>query len=377
MPWEEVSVMSQRKEFVKLARVEEANLRELCRRFGISPTTGYKWLERFRADGEAGLADLPRRPHHSPGRTRPEIEEMVLKVRDAHPAWGGRKLRAWLSARGNAPLPSPSTITAILGRHGRIDPAEGAKHRAWQRFERPEPNQLWQMDFKGHFALMESRCHPLTVLDDHSRFSLGLEACSDETTETVRQRLTDIFRCYGLPERMVMDNGSPWGHDADHQHTLLSVWLLRLGIGVSHGRPYHPQTQGKDERFHRTLVLEVLRGSTFKDLRHCQDAFDDWRQVYNLERPHEALGMATPVTRYQVSHRLFPEQLPPVEYGPDDQVRRVQDQGRFTWKGRNVKISTAFKGLPVAVRPTCTDGLWEVFFMTNKLCQIDLRQPVD
>ncbi len=377
MPWEEVSVMSQRKEFVKLAQAEGANVRELCRRFGISPTTGYKWLSRFDGGGEAGLADLPRRPCCSPRRTRAEVEELVLKVRDAHPAWGGRKLRAWLLARKHELLPSPSTITAILRRHGRIDPTESAKHRAWQRFEHQAPNHLWQMDFKGHFALMEGRCHPLTVLDDHSRFSLGLEACGDERTQTVQQRLTRIFRRFGLPERMVMDHGAPWGLDADHRYTPLTVWLLRLGIGVSHGRPYHPQTQGKDERFHRTMKAEVLRGDPFRDMKHCQEAFDTWREVYNLERPHQALEMATPASRYQVSHRPFPEQLQLVEYGPEDKVRRVQDQGRFTWKGRKVKISTAFKGLPVAVRPTSTDGLWEVFFMTNKIRQIDLRQPVD
>jgi hypothetical protein len=138
-----------------------------------------------------------------------------------------------------------------------------------------------------------------------------------------------------------------------------------------------PQTRGKDERFHRTLALEVLRGTAFKDLKHCQEAFDDWRDVYNLERPQEALGMATPASRYQVRHRPFPEQLPPVAYGPQDQVRRVQDRGRFTFKGRNVKISSDFKGFPVAVRPTSTDGLRDVFFITNKIRQIDFRQPVD
>lgn len=377
MPWEEVSVMSRRREFVRLAQGEEPNLRGLCRRFGISPTTGYKWLERFHAGGEAALADLPRRPHSSPRQTCPEMEELMLKVRDAHPAWGGRKLQAYVTAQGHRQVPSPSTITAILRRHGRIDPSEGAKHRAWQRFEHQEPNQLWQMDFKGHFAMREGRCHPLTVLDDHSRFSLGLEACGDERGLTVQQRLTNIFRRYGLPQRMVMDNGAPWGLDANHHHTLLSVWLLRLGIGVSHGRPYHPQTQGKDERFHRTLALEVLRGTTFQDLGHCQEAFDSWRDVYNLERPHQALGMATPASRYQVSQRPFPDQLPPVEYGTEDKVRRVQDQGRFTWKGRNVKVSSALKGMKVAIKPTTIDGLWDVFFMTNKLCQIDLRQPAE
>lgn len=377
MPWEEVSVMSQRREFVRLAQGEGPNLRDLCRRFGISPTTGYKWLERFHSGGEAALADLPRRPHHSPRQTCPKMEELMLKVRDAHPAWGGRKLQAYVTAQGHRQVPSPSTITAILRRHGRIDPTEGAKHRAWQRFEHQEPNQLWQMDFKGHFALREGRCHPLTVLDDHSRFSLGLEACGDERTLTVHQRLTNIFRRYGLPERMVMDNGAPWGLDANHHHTLLTVWLLRLGIGVSHGRPYHPQTQGKDERFHRTLALEVLRGAIFQDLGHCQEAFDSWREVYNLERPHQALGMAVPASRYQVSPRPFPDQLPPVEYGTEDKVRRVQDQGWFTWKARNVKVSAAFKGMKVAIKPTTIDGLWDVFFMTNKLCQIDLRQPVE
>ncbi len=144
----------------------------------------------------------------------------------------------------------------------------------------------------------------------------------------------------------------------------------RLGSFIATGL----QPQGKDERFHRTLALEVLRGATFQDLRHCQEAFDSWRQVYNLERPHQALGMETPASRYQVSQRPFPEQLPPVEYGAEDKVRRVQDQGWFSWKGRKVKVSTAFKGLPVAIRPTDNDGLWDVFFMTNNLRQIDLRQ---
>lgn len=374
MPWKEVSVMSQRQEFVSLAQGEETNIRELCRRFGVSPTTGYKWLRRFRDGSAAGLLDLPRRPHYSPERTPLQVERIVLAARDAHPAWGARKLRAWLLARGHERLPSPSTITAILQRRGRIDPTEGSKHRTWQRFEHQAPNQLWQMDFKGHFALGEGRCHPLTVLDDHSRFALGLEACADETTETVRQRLTAIFRRYGLPDRIVMDNGSPWGYDDDHHHTPLTVWLLRLGIAVSHGRPYHPQTQGKDERFHRTLKAEVLQGRSFADLAQCQRAFDPWRSVYNLERPHQALGMDTPASRYQLSCRSFPETLPPVEYGPDDLVRRVGDKGRISVRGRLFKVGKAFKGLPVAIRPAAEDGSYNVFFLTHNIAQVDLRQ---
>ena len=229
-------------------------------------------------------------------------------------------------------------------------------------------------DFKGHFAVGEGRCHPLTVLDDHSRFALGLAACGDERGQTVQGQLTSIFRCYGLPQRMVMDNGGPWGHDREHPYTPLTVWLLRLGIAVSHGRPYHPQTQGKDERFHRTLKAEVLQGSAFGDLDQCQRAFDQWRGVYNFERPHQALGLAVPGSRYRVSHRPFPEQLPPPEYGPGDLVRKVQAQGIIFVKGREYKVGKAFRGLPVALRPAA-GNVWDVFFLTHNIAQIDLLEP--
>lgn len=375
MPWQEVSTMSLRKEFVVLAQSEGVNIRALCRSFQVSPTTGYKWLGRFGANGESALADQSRRPHASPARTPPDVEQAILQARDLHPAWGARKLRTWLLIRGYQCLPSPSTITSILGRHGRIDAAEAAKHRPWVRFERQAPNELWQMDFKGHFALNQGRCHPLTVLDDHSRFALGLEACANEQGETVQGSLSAIFRRYGLPQGMLMDNGPPWGFDGEHRYTPLTVWLLRLGIAVSHGRPYHPQTQGKEERFHRTLLAEVVQGRHFTDLAHCQQAFDSWRAVYNLERPHEALGLATPASCYQVSPRPFPQRLPPIEYGPGDQVRRVQAQGVISVKGRSFRVSKAFRGYPVALRPTTTDGLIEVFFLSHHIGQVDLRVP--
>ena len=377
MPWKEMSVMSQRREFVELAQAEGTNRRGLCRRFGISPTTGYKWLERFRQGSDAGLVDLPRRPRYSPFRTPAHLEQVVLSARKAHPAWGARKLRRWLVDRKDvleADMPAPSTITAILRRNGRIDPAEGLTHRSWQRFEHQAPNDLWQMDFKGHFPLTQGRCHPLTVLDDHSRFALGLQACANEQAVTVQERLTAIFQRYGLPERMLMDNGPPWGFDQDHPYTPLTVWLLRLGISVSHGRPYHPQTQGKDERFHRTIAAEVLQGRSFTDLAHCQKAFDHWRDIYNLERPHEALDLLTPASKYEVSDRPFPETLPDLEYGPGDLVRRVHEKGRISVFGRIFKIGKAFRGMKVALRPTATDGVWDVFFSIHAIAQLDLRQ---
>ncbi len=163
-----------------------------------------------------------------------------------------------------------------------------------QRFERATPNELWQMDFKGHFKLDQGRCHPLTILDDHSRFLLGLHACSNQLWQTVQSQLTLTFRAYGLPECMLMDNGSPWGDDRESRHTIFTAWLMRLGVNVTYGRPFHPQTQGKDERLHRTFKAELLQGMQFHTLQECQGQFDAWRDFYNQERPHQALNQKVP-----------------------------------------------------------------------------------
>jgi transposase InsO family protein len=369
--------MSLRNEFVALARLPDANLAQLARQFGISRKTAYKWLDRFAAGGPTALSDRSRRPRVSPARTPDTLEQLVLQLRAQHPAWGGRKLRARLHALGHADVPAASTITAILRRHGCLDGPRAGQPRDWQRFEHPAPNDLWQMDFKGHFGLTSGgRCHPLTVLDDHSRYALGLIACPDEQTDTVRNALTALFGRYGLPRRMLMDNGSPWGDDGSHPWTPLTVWLLRLGVAVSHGRPYHPQTQGKDERFHRTLTTEVLSRWTFSDLPDCQQRFDPWRQVYNHERPHEALGLAVPASRYRVSPRPFPATLPPVTYEATDIVRQVQEGGRFSFRGREYRVAKAFRGYPIALRATTTDGELEVWFCNHRLGILDVRRGV-
>ena len=212
MPWKEVTTVSLRLDFIKLALTTDANFSQLCRKFGISRKTGYKWLHRYLEEGSAGLRDRSRRPHTSPNRTSATMEQRVLSLRDKHPAWGGRKIHKRLEVLGMDNVPPPSTITEILRRHGRMDPQESIKHRPWQRFEAEAPNQLWQMDFKGHFPLVNGeRCHPLSVLDDHSRFCLGLQACGNERRETVQGRLTAIFRRYGMPEQLLVDNGPPWG----------------------------------------------------------------------------------------------------------------------------------------------------------------------
>ena len=263
MPWREVSAMSQRYEFVMLASQEGANVSALCRSFGISRTKGYKWLARFAAEGARGLEDRSRRPRSSPGRTAAAVERRVQAVIETHPTWGGRKVRNYLLARGLSTTPAASTITDIKHRQGLISDDRSAKSKPFIRFEHDAPNKLLQLDFKGHFAVDKGRCHPLTLIDDHSRYAVALEACADERRETVQDRLTRAFRRYGLPERMTMDNGPPWGSDADHPTTALTLWLMRLGIRVSHSRPYHPQTQGKNERFNRTLKEDVMPAASF------------------------------------------------------------------------------------------------------------------
>jgi transposase InsO family protein len=366
--------MDQREEFVRLALAPGANRSELCRRYRISRAKGYKWLGRYLAEGRAGLADRSRRPQASPARTGEAVEAAVLEIRaSSNNVWGGRKIAAALRRRGWSSVPAASTITQILRRHGKLEGHAGEHPGPWQRFERPTPNELWQMDFKGHFGLRQGRCYALTILDDHSRFSLGLRACGDEQETTVRRELAAVFARFGLPWTMVMDNGAPWG--GDQPYTAFAVWLIRLGIGVTHGRPGHPQTQGKDERFHRTLKAEVLNNRSFADLAQCQRAFDAWRQIYNHERPHQAIAMAVPAERYRPSPRALPRELPAVEYGPDDLVRKVDVQGFISFKNRPWRLSKAFRGQPVALRPTLRDGVFTVHFCTQRIAEIDLAAP--
>ena len=376
MPWQEVSTVSLRQEFVTLVQQGTVSISELCRRYGVSRKTGYKWVGRYRRAGVTGLTDRSRRPHRSPRQTAPALEAALVTLRRHHPTWGARKLRRRLQTLGRVPVPACSTVTALLHRHGLIVPEAPGGRRTWQRFERPVPNSLWQMDFKGPVRTLAGRCHPLGILDDHSRFSLCLRALPNEQTAGVQQALTATFHRYGLPDTLLVDNGSPWGCDLDHPYTPLAVWLLRLGVGVSHGRPYHPQTQGKEERFHRTLQTELLRHHQWRDLVHCQAAFDRWREQYNCDRPHEALALAVPASRYRPSLRSFPATLPPIEYPRGVAVRKVQQGGQLSFQGRTLRVPKAFAGYPVGLQPTSTDGVFDVWFCEHRITQLDLqRQP--
>lgn len=376
MPWREVSLMDQRREFIRLFRQPDVNRRELCRRFGISPKVAYKWLARAtaaEATGSDWAQDHPRRPHVTPARSAEAIEAAVLEIRDAHPTWGARKIRRRLEDRRKS-VPAASTVHAILARHERVPrPSQPAQYI---RFEHPAPNDVWQMDFKGRFPLGTNRqmCHPLTMVDDHSRYALCLQACTNEQSETVQQHLERTFRHYGLPNAFLVDNGVPWGTCSEVRWTKLRVWLLKLGVDVIYARPYHPQTKGKNERFHRTLKTEVLSMTAFKTVRELQKAFDRWRHVYNTERPHQSLDYDVPANRYQPSLRSLPSKLPEPEYEEGAIVRRAsQLKANLRFGKRRWRVPEAFRGELLAIRPLATDGQFGIFFGAHKITAIDLH----
>ena len=375
MVWRDVSIVDQRQDFVMLASCEGANVAELCRRFDISRQTGYLWLRRF--SGLEGLADRSRRPLTSPRLSPFEIETAVLAVRDAHPAWGARKIGACLRQAGMSGVPAASTVHAVLKRHGRIAPDAGPG-KACERFEKEAPNLLWQMDFKGRLKLSCGRwCHTLTVIDDHSRFAVALEACGDERADTVQARLEKAFRRNGLPCAIYVDNGSPWGCAVPGRWTCLTVWLLKLGIHTLHARPYHPQARGKNERFHRTLKAEVFSLATLHGLDQAQQALDRWRHVYNRERPHQALDFQVPASRYTPSARTFPKTLPQPDYAAGEILRRVgTTKAYISFKDRLWPVPSAFLGETVALRPRARDGRYSVCFGATQIATIDLNaQP--
>jgi transposase InsO family protein len=339
------------------------SVREWSRRWGVSRKTVYKWQKRLELEGMSGLADRSRRPHHSPGKTSSLLESRVVELRQANPGVSACKLRVMLVKAGEKNLPSSCTLNAILRRHGLIAPAASEARQHWQRFEKASPNEMWQMDFKGHVGMSGGgRCHPLTVLDDHSRYCVVLQSCGNEQSTTVQSALVSAYRKHGMPWKMLMDNGSPWGDEGKNPWTKLTVWMLRLGIRVSHGRPRHPQTQGKIERFHRSLKDELLRWREFADLSACAEAFAVWREKYNEERPHVALAYEVPSSRYQVSSRSYPEKLPTWEYASSDVVRKVSQGGEIKLKGRTWRIGKGFVGEQVAVRPSVKDGEKEVWY---------------
>lgn len=389
MPWKKTQTpMELKTEFVQMADKANCNMSQLCRRYNISRKTGYKWLARYRTEGLEGLAERSRRPKHSPNQTPEAIERLVTAARENDPGWGGRKLRHHLMNQAKAgqievpadQIPAASTITSILDRHGLLEDCDHPSRQGrWHRFERSRPNELLQLDFKGKFPLANGQlCYPLTLIDDHSRFSLALAACRGQRRETVQSHLREVFTRYGLPEAILCDNGPPWGaglgwRDWGPYYTGLAVWLIRLGIKVIYSRPNHPQGKGKNERFNGSLKAELLEHKQFADHRQARQAMADWRNRYNTVRPHQALGMATPASRYEPSKQAFPEQLPPVEYESAATTRKVNSQGRIRFQGKTFPVGRAFSGYPLRLQASSQPATYEVYFCHQYIRSITLN----
>lgn len=373
MPWRKSGIMDLRKEFIGLTKQPGESFSEVCRRFGISRKTGYKWKNRFMKEGESGLLDLSRCPHSSPQKIPRESEATIVGERCKRSYWGARKIKRIIEKRTGKRLASVSTVHSVLRRNGLVNARQ--KNETVGRFQRLEPNDLWQMDFKGDVPARDGRCYPLTAVDDFSRYSIVLQACPNQGHDTVKDRLMNAFRMYGLPRQMLFDNGPPWGDDLIDRHTRLTVWLMRLGIHVIHSRPRHPQTLGKDERFHRTLKAELLGSFLPWTLAQSQERFDRWRHEYNHIRPHEALDLQVPASRYLISPRRYPDQLPELQFAPADIIRKVSDGGRISFQGKRIRVSKAFTHQWIAIRPNHDkDGSFGLYFANHLIRSFDLSK---
>lgn len=355
MPWESRTVEDQRREFAEAAE-SCRNFSALCREFGITRRTGYKWLERYRR-GEC-LSDRSRKPLTSPGKTPPETEAKILRLREENPGWGAATLRKVLEKSGEDGIPSARTVNSILNRNGCISEEESLKRCPTKRFEKNACNEMWQTDFKGEFRTTDGKyCYPLDILDDHSRFAIRIDA-SDSTANVVKKSFKSAFLEYGMPKSILSDNGAQFA-GFKQGYTQFEKWLMCLDILPIHGRIKHPQTQGKIERFHRSMKEELLKYKTFENADEANAALQEWRYKYNYIRPHEALGMKCPGDVYTPSDREYREEIPRWEYGGQYHVLKVNSWGYIRFDRFQVYLSETMIDEYVEFRPS-PDG--ESFF---------------
>lgn len=371
MSWGVRTVEETREEFVLLAK-KSKNFSVLCREFGITRRTGYKWVNRALKENLHSCDRFSNRstaPKHVANKTSSDIEALVLDVRKENPAWGGKTIRKVLENAGCDALPCVKTCNNILKRNGCIDPEESIKHKPYQRFEREECNQLWQTDFKGDFLLQDgSRCFPLTILDDHSRYSIMIDAKPDKIG--VKDSFRQAFFSFGMPDAILSDNGAQFAGFRGG-YTTFERWLMDHEILPIHGRIMHPQTQGKIERFHRTMNQELLKNACFTDLVEADQEFQRWRRKYNEVRPHEALGMKPPAQVYTPSTRQYTDEIEKFEYSGHYQVYKVNNWGYLRWASSRIYLSETMANTYLEIRPSeCSDS-FIVCYRQFKIAQID------
>lgn len=375
MPWEEKVVAEMREEFVKLALSGQKTKSELCREYAISRPTGDKWIARYLA-GET-LDDLSRKPKTMPNKTSAEIEKKIVDLRSAYPAIGAVKLRRMLENDGVAGIPSTKTVNNILKRNGLIEREASLAATPYIRFEKSYPNEMWQGDYKGHFAMRDgNRCHPLNIIDDYSRFNLCCKSQGTETFEEIKPVMIRLFEEYGMPFSFLCDNGNPWGTAQSTGYSRFEVWLMELGVLTLHGRARHPQTQGKDERFNGTLKRELLNYVEIENLADAEQKFQEYREFYNHVRPHHALGLDTPAEHYVKSKIEYRPDIKPWEYPEGCSLRKVKSSGYITIGGQGYYLSEAFGGKEIAIRKSHTEDCVNLYFRQFKIGQINIDKRV-
>ena len=368
MPWKEMNAMNQRVEFV-LQAIRTENFRELCREYGISAKTGYKWKERFLEYGLVGMGEESRRPKSSPRGLEEAVVCEIVRLKERRRDWGPRKLRnLYMRAHGQAP--SESSFKRVLDRAGMVERRRLRKRQEAGRLfsgrRAKEPNEVWTVDFKGWWYTAGGRCEPLTVRDEASRYVLELRRLADARTETVRACFEVLFVRYGVPGAIRSDNGSPFANvEGVLGLTRLSAWWVTLGIDLERGRPGCPQDNGGHERLH----LDIGRELEAHRLGEYQSELEEWRKIFNEERPHEALGMRRPAEVYCRSNRVYAGTPEDLEY-PSMISRRVVSHGQIAWKGQRIFISTALAGWSVGLEPSGPDH-WNVWFGRLLLGQLE------
>ncbi|RMF25544.1 MAG: IS481 family transposase [Deltaproteobacteria bacterium] len=376
MPWAETEPMKERARFVAEVERGHYTMTELCQRFGISRKTGYKILDRWEAEGPAGLADRSRAPHRCPHRIEPGVARAIVEARRKHPSWGPRKLLAWLGERRpELALPAASTAGDLLKRRGLVK--KRRRRRTWKHPGAPEletkaPNDVWTADFKGHFRTKDGvYCYPLTIADQHTRYLLRCQALGSVRTEEAKPVFRRLFGEVGLPRAIRSDNGAPFASTGIHGLCEMNVWWMRLGIAHQRIRPASPQENGAHERMHRTLKQETTRppGAT---LRGQQRKFDRFREQYNHERPHEAQGNRPPAKAWRPSPREYPNKIRPPEYPGHHLVRLVSNAGTFRFNVRQIFLSNALAQEHIGLEEI-DDGVWGIYFYDVRLGTLDER----
>jgi len=377
MPWRETALMDERSRFIEAYHEGGFTMTELCQRFQISRRVGYKWIARYDAEGRAGLRDRSRAPHHRPHRVSDTVAQLLCAARRKHRDWGPEKLLDWLRPRHPeiTTWPAISTAGDVLKRHGLVKPRRRRYHAAHPGVVAPTtraPNDLWTADFKGEFRTGDDEsCYPLTVADLHTRYLLGCTGRRSTRPFGVQATFERLFREYGLPRAIRTDNGVPFATTGLPGLSTLSVWWLRLGIQHQRILPASPQQTGAHERMHKTLKRGAIRPPRATRIAQ-QRAFNQFRTLYNEERPHHALRGATPSSRYRSSPRAFPNPLPPIEYPGHFLVREITAAGTFRFGERLFFLSNALKHYPVGLEDT-DDGSWSVYFCHVLLARLDER----